>query len=58
MIRKLNAIRHNICTFVHFDVLQLTCSVKQFDFENIRIQDKKYFMQPWGLVNWIVLNIL
>ena len=30
----------------HFDVFQLTRSVRQFDFEKIRIQDKKYFMQP------------
>ena len=30
----------------HFDLFQFTRSVRQFDFEKIRIQDKKYFMQP------------
>ena len=30
----------------HFEVFQFTRSVRQFDFEKIRIQ-KKIFLQPW-----------
>ena len=31
----------------HFEVFQLTRSIRQFDFEKNWIQSKKYFMQPW-----------
>ena len=57
MIHKLKHIDIIYLLFAHFDVFQLTRSVRQFEFEKKKIQEKKYFMQP-GLYQTLFLIIL